>query len=408
MTRSGPSAATWLCPGVCHLPSVLLIGSALLGSAAIGCSGTEGHGPKTALSDPPLQARAPADDPREQAPPRVEGRTKDPAPATTPRASGSVKWCSSGGAPIVGEPVVDDQERAYVATSDGYLHAFERDGRFRWSYTVKGTPLGSVSLRPSDGAILMGTTAKYVYAIAQTGTLRWSFQTLTPVWSGLFALNQDTVVFLGHDTRLYALGNNGAARYRVRAPGDPMGGPVIADDDVVWVPLADGIAKFEAAFRLEKFGPKQAIEQLVVLGDGVVARGGGQAYFVSAQGEVESLGAASQLAGNGREVLLLDDQDGGRIIARDLTEQKLVSLLPDPSLQVSAAPKLNDSDIWIPTTAGVLVIFDRKTNARRVVAVADRPLSTPVVGRSGTWALVPQPGGEFCAVDLSDTPSESK
>jgi hypothetical protein len=247
-----------------------------------------------------------------------------------------------------------------------------------------------------------------VYAINQTGTLRWSFRTLTPVWSGLFALNADTVVFLGHDTRLYALGNNGTARYRVRAPGDPMGGPVIAEDNVVWVPLADGIAKFEAAFRLKKFGPKKVMEQIVVLGDGIVARGGGEAYFVSAEGQVQSLGEASELAGNGREVLLLDDEDRGRMVDRSLKARDLPELLPDPSFEISAPPTLSGQDIWIPTATGSLVVFDRKTKRTRQVIVADGALSSPVVGSSGSWALVPQRGGEFCAVDLSEASSGSR
>src|SRR6478609_5234896 len=66
---------------------------------------------------------------------------------STKGSCATVLWCASGGAALVGEPVLDKHERVYAATSDGYLHAFERDGRFRFSYTVQGTPLGSVSLR---------------------------------------------------------------------------------------------------------------------------------------------------------------------------------------------------------------------------------------------------------------------
>src|SRR5690606_10844033 len=99
-----------------------------------------------------------------------------------------VLWCASGGAALVGDPVLDQKERVYVATSDGYLHAFERDGRFRFSYTVDGTPQGSVSLRASDGVVLVGTTAGFIYAINQNGHLHWKHRTTTAVWSGLYGL----------------------------------------------------------------------------------------------------------------------------------------------------------------------------------------------------------------------------
>src|SRR5690606_14887190 len=100
----------------------------------------------------PVDSRLQAADGAESGAPSFEA-SRPNAPVGAPA---HVMWCASGGAPIVGAPVVDESDRSYIATADGYLHAFERDGRFRWSYTVKGTPLGSVSIRPSDGAILMG------------------------------------------------------------------------------------------------------------------------------------------------------------------------------------------------------------------------------------------------------------
>lgn len=317
-----------------------------------------------------------------------------------PGPSGYVRWCSSGGAPIVGNPVVDDQERTYVATSDGYLHAFERDGRFRWSYTVKGTPLGSVSLRPSDGAILIGTTARLVYAIDQSGTLKWSFRTLTPVWSGLFALNESIVVFLGHDTRLYALTNTGRAQYRVRAPGEPMGGPVVAPSDVVWVGLADGIARFEAAFRLKKFPLPGPVEQIVVTSSGIVARAGGQGFSVNEQGETQALGEARYLASDGKRAVLVDEEDQIRLLEPQGESRVISGWNEHGRHHISAPPVIDRSLVWIPTREGTLVVAPLAGGEGREIFVSEGPLSTPVVGSSRAWALIPKPGGEFCAVEL--------
>ncbi len=110
--------------------------------------------------------------------------------------------------------------RLYLVTQDGYLHAYEADGRFRFSFTVTGTPLGSPSLRPADGAVLLGTTARSVYGIGSEGQLFFRAHTVTPVWSGLHARDAQSVVYIGLDRYLYALSNRGVALYRVPIPGE--------------------------------------------------------------------------------------------------------------------------------------------------------------------------------------------
>lgn len=313
------------------------------------------------------------------------------------RRSPEVTWCSSGGAPMVGLPVLDAQGRAYVVTSDGYLHAFERDGRYRFSYTVAGTPLGSVSLRPSDGAILVGTTSRRVYAIHQSGSLTGSFHTVSPVWSGLFALNPSTVVFLGMDQRLYALSNTGAARYRVRAPGTPTTDPVVAQGDVVWVGLADGAARFTAAYRLEKFPLPSAVEQVVAIGADAVARAGGRAYRLHAAADPRDLGSTDYLAAGGGRWARVQ----GRRVA-------FLGKGAAPTVQLSAAPSappaLATSRLWAPFQDGTLEIvgLGGAEDEKRRITVADEPLSTPVLDAQGSRALVATRSGEFCAIELHD------
>lgn len=325
--------------------------------------------------------------------------TNDGGYEASPEALAFVKWCASGGAPIVGAPVVDQAERAYVATSDGYVHAFERDGRFRWSYTVNGTPLGSVSLRPSDGAILIGTTGQLIYAINQDGSLRFRYPTLTPVWSGLHALNSHTVVFLGHDERIYAISNEGLRKYRVHAPSAPMGEPVTSPNDVVWLPLVDGLARFEAALKLDRFPLSAPVEQAVALGNGAVARAGGRAFFVAADGETKALGPARHLSGDGERVLLA--RPDGYLFLLDASLNRTPLRVPRRLVtQLTAAPALAGERIWLPLADGRVVVTDFAHKDPIEVVMENAALSTPVVGKSGKWALVPSRGGEFCAVEI--------
>jgi len=331
-----------------------------------------------------------------------DGGTTEAFPLET-RGDPRVNWCSSGGAPVVGSPVLDEQNRAYVATSDGYLHAFEEDGRYRWSYTVKGTPLGSVSLRPSDGVILMGTTGRYVYAINQAGTLHWAHRTVTPVWSGLFALNPSIVVFLGLDRRLYALTNTGSARYRVKAPGVPMGEPLVSANDVVWVPLADGVARFHAAYRLEKFELPSAVEQIVAIGEDAVVRAGGNAYRLRSGSEAVLLGPAVSLASNEEELLVVAPGGSVSILQGEGAPAELSVAKSEVGL--SASPALSEHDVWLPQEDGSVLVHSRTRATSRRVSVGESPIASIVVAKDAKRALVTDVRGSFCSLTLPAYPS---
>lgn len=383
LRRSLSEVTPWIASGI-------LAGSSVLGWVGCTPAKSDGGAPVFPHEDAEVSRRV---HPEREVPMVMPGLGVAGAP-------GYVRWCASGGAPIVGAPVVDAEERSYVATSDGYLHAFERDGRFRWSYTVKGTPLGSVSLRPSDGAILIGTTGRWIYAINQDGSLRFRYPTLTPVWSGLHALNPSTVVFLGHDTRLYAISNSGTRKYRVRAPSAPMGEPVVAPGDVVWLPLEDGVARFESAFRLERFELPGVAEQAVVLGSGAVVRAGTMAYFVARDGTTRELGPARLLAGDGRRVLVVRP-DGGAVLVESSLDLHEVRVSPKILNDLSAAPTLVGDQLWCPLEGGRLSVRPLAGGEGIEISLRLGGASTPVVGPSGRWALVPSRGGEFCAVEIS-------
>lgn len=311
--------------------------------------------------------------------------------------------------------MLDQKERVYVATSDGYLHAFERDGRFRFSYTVEGTPQGSVSLRASDGVVLLGTTAGFIYAINQNGHLHWKHRTTTAVWSGLYGLNPRAVTFLGLDWRLYALSNAGAALYRVRAPLSPTTEPVVAPHDVVWVGMTDSVARFVAAYRLERIALVQApaavgpVEQIVSIADYAVARASEHAYWIVSGQEVIPLGPAAQMGGDGRRVALVHEKSM-RILGvepAELNASTQTKAITPRELRrielgagaVSAAVTLVAERTFVPRSSGALSIYD-STEATCHITVFDAPARRPVVGSSGDYVALADNSGRFCAVSI--------
>lgn len=338
---------------------------------------------------------------------------------TEPADCARVLWCASGGAALVGDPVLDAQERVYVATSDGYLHAFERDGRFRFSYTVEGTPQGSVSLRASDGVILLGTTAGLIYAINQSGHLHWKHQTPSAVWSGLYGLNERAVTFLGVDWRLYALSNAGAALYRVRAPLVPTTEPVVGPHDVVWVGMTDSVARFVAAYRLERIPlaapslPAGPVEQIVTIGDYAVARASGRAYWIVSGQDTIPLGAAEQLGSDRKRVALISGERM-RMLGSPTTAHhsavKTPQLIPvesDPIElghgSVSGEVTLLGGQTFVPRSSGSVSIFDA-TEAVCHIDVFDAPARRPIVGSSGSYIAVADQLGRFCALTIEAKP----
>src|SRR5690606_21735955 len=154
-------------------------------------------------------------------------------------------------------------------------------------------------------------------------------------------------------------------------------------------------ARFEAALRLARFALPVAVEEVVVLGRGVVAMGGGKAFYVSAEGATREISGARFIASDGASAVIVDEQYQPRLIAQDLSPLELDWQVDAPPM--SAAPALTAHALWTSHVDGTLRVHPRNGGKGTVVQVTDGPVSTPVVGTSGRFALVPTPGGRFCA-----------
>ena len=135
------------------------------------------------------------------------------------------------GAPLAAPAGVAADGTVCVGTVDGYVHALDADGSYRWSYTVRG----AVTRRPLHVEKLwyVATSAERIYAFTEQGTLYWVFKPLSAVSSELAADSAGTLYFVGADRFLYGVSGHGSVS--LRAPfGELAAGPSAAADGAIW------------------------------------------------------------------------------------------------------------------------------------------------------------------------------
>ena len=318
-----------------------------------------------------------------------------------PLAPGLRGFCMHGGAPLVGRPLVDTLGRLYLVTQDGYLHAYEADGRFRFSFTVTGTPLGSPSLRASDNAVLLGTTARAVYGIAADGQLSFKAHTVTPVWSGLHARDAASVVYVGLDRYLYALSNHGAALYRVALPGQPVGEPVVAHNGLVWVPLDTGLARMEQARSVRRFPTPAPVDELALSARGPFVLTAGSLWSFQPSGSATDHGRAGTLLADGTSVLALDGRGGGLWFPGG-DPARAVALGPYEALEPSGEGGLLHGRALLPLDTGEVALLDvtnpAATSLRRSPILSES-LALAAFTPGGARILVTSRSGRACLLD---------
>lgn len=137
-----------------------------------------------------------------------------PAPqrSANTKRDGRVLACFSGDAAVTGTAEWDPDGRISFITSDGYLHVFEADGRFLYSYTVEGTPLGGPLFTPQG--TLVATSTGRAYLIGPSGKLTRSFPWVTRLSQGPFLIDEQHLGFLGTDGFFYLQSLFGGARLR--------------------------------------------------------------------------------------------------------------------------------------------------------------------------------------------------
>jgi hypothetical protein len=136
----------------------------------------------------------------------------------------SIVWRFRSAAPVTGPPAVSPAGLVYVATVEGYVHALEPDGAFRWSYGVEGIPIGAPAV-DADGRVYVATTAQRLYALGPDGRLVWMQRTRTrfatpPIW-----VAPGFIYYVGSDQHVYdvaAWNSAPSGRYLGQAVSVPL------------------------------------------------------------------------------------------------------------------------------------------------------------------------------------------
>lgn len=307
-------------------------------------------------------------------------------------------WCVGAGAPMRGEPVVDRRGRVYVTTTDGHIHAFEADGRFRWSYTVSGAVMGRSLLRNFERSLVVGTSDRWLMAVTEKGRLDWAAQLVTPIMSGLVSAPDRSIVFVGGDGYVYSLTPGGTARWRTALGGFASNDPFVAEDGVVWVSAGRELLRLEGAWRAHRSAlPGEAESAPLPLGRGVAVVAGSELLAFDAKGRGRfSKPNVAYAAASGAGLVTLSPE--GRMERVDASGQsELVMDIPDAP---SAAPVVDGSVVYVPLLRGALGRVGVTSASYELTPVGRGALGRPVIDAERQQAVVEVGGGRICAVDL--------
>ncbi|HSC89986.1 MAG TPA: PQQ-binding-like beta-propeller repeat protein, partial [Polyangiaceae bacterium] len=299
----------------------------------------------------------------------------------------------SGGAALVGGPLADAEGRLYFASQDGTLHAYEADGRYRFAFTLVGTPLGAPSLRSDDGTLLLGTSERFVYAISQAGALRWRATNRAPIWSSIVPRGQSEVVFVGLDEHVYAMGTGGRAHFRVPLPARAAGEPFVDAALRIWVPLADGVARLEGSKPPRHLARGLAPQRALAWGDEIGLLVDDGLVVIDQDGRERERLTGLAFASAGAEHIIVDSAASLRWRGARGDERRELALPEQPS----GAAWTDGRWLALPLGRGWLA-WAGAEGSFRLMRLGEAALGQPIA--AGQHLYVPDADGRICAVDI--------
>ncbi len=162
---------------------------------------------------------------------------------------GAMRWSYRMRKDVDGGPAIGDDGSVIVGGDDGTVVALDERGRPKWSTPVGGYVRAPVGLG-LDGTVVVGIFGprpRILSLDGATGAVRWFF----PVTiadsaevgiSSSPLIDRDGNVYCGaHDDFLYALDDTGHLRWVLEAGGDVDSAPVLGPDGTLYVGADDGI-----------------------------------------------------------------------------------------------------------------------------------------------------------------------
>jgi len=167
-----------------------------------------------------------------------------PAPAAVPAAS--VAWSFNAGAPLAAPPAVAPDGSALIVTLEGYLHALRADGGHRFSYSVRGRPIGSPVATP-EGLVVVAAEPDRLYTVDREGGLAWVSHVAGGIATGP-AVDDKGRIWVGTGARtLLAFSPYGGVVGFARTGVAPFAGPVALTSGAVAIGAADGALQIAGA-----------------------------------------------------------------------------------------------------------------------------------------------------------------
>jgi outer membrane protein assembly factor BamB len=297
-----------------------------------------------------------------------------------------------------GDPLVDGRGRVYLTTTDGYLHAFEPDGRYRWSYTVSGAVMGRPVLRNYERTVLVGTTDRWLYAVTEAGQLDWAYPTLAPVMSGLVPAPDRSIVFVGGDGYVYSVSSGGIARWRAALGGFASADPLVGAGGVVWVSAGRELLRLDGAWRARRSVlPGEAMSGPLPLADGVAVVAGSQLVAFDAVGRGRFSKANVAYAAPSGSGLVTVSSDGRVEVIDAAGRGNFARALPAAP---SEAPAASGGVLYVPLMTGALAIIGASAAPFELEQVGDGALGRPIVDTERKQLIVEVAGLRVCAVGM--------
>ncbi len=133
-------------------------------------------------------------------------------------------WSYRTGDSILSSPAICGA--IYVGSSDGYLYALNPDGTLRWRNQIGSAIRSSPAVAP-DSTIYVGADNQYLYAVNPNGTTRWNIWLTEAVHSSPL-IGPDGTVYIGATNgRLWAVTGQGVVKWYFTTGGAITSSPAM-------------------------------------------------------------------------------------------------------------------------------------------------------------------------------------
>lgn len=140
---------------------------------------------------------------------------------------------------VSGTPAVGRDGTLYVGAFDGRLYAIDQSGQVRWSFRTWSEIYSSPSLDEQEN-VYFGSRDRNFYAVSSKGRLKWRFPTKGWVDTSPAITGSGTVYFGSWDRHLYAVLSNGTSNWSFETGGGIVSSPAIGRDGTIYFGSHDG------------------------------------------------------------------------------------------------------------------------------------------------------------------------